>query len=112
MFKRTRYLTRLNLLRKNAITAYENFQNVIENLKDGVIGVENLKRLVQINNAAKCDLAFMKLRLSELSINLTNLEALNSELLESINVFRKTEDILTSVPGPDGKKKLKTNLCM
>lgn len=82
---------------------FEKFRNVIDSLKDDAISVEKLKQLVQ-NNTVKCDLAFIKLHLSELSINLTNLESSNSELLESMNMFRKIEDILTNIPGPDGKK--------
>jgi len=81
---------------------FEKFGNVINSLKDDAISVEKLKQLDQ-NNAVKCDLAFIKLHLSELSINLTNLEASKSELLESMNMFRKIEDILTNIPGPDGK---------
>jgi len=72
--------------------------------------VEKLKQLVQ-NNAVKCDLAFIKLHLSELFNNLKNLGESNSELFESMNMFRKIEDILTNIPGPNGKK-LKINLCM
>jgi hypothetical protein len=54
---------------------------LIESLKGDAISVENLKQLVQ-NNIVKCDLAFLKLHLSELLTNLTNLEASNSELFE------------------------------
>jgi len=32
------------------------------------------------------------------------LEALNSELLESMTMFRKIENIFTNIPGPDGKQ--------
>lgn len=85
----------------------ENFQNVIESLKNDDLSLEKLKQFVQ-NYTVKCDLALIKLHLSELSIFLTNL---NSELLESMNMFRKTKDILINILGPDGKK-FKANLCM
>jgi len=84
---------------------------MLESLKDDAISVENLKQLVQ-NNVVNCGLAFIQLHLSELFINLTNLEELNSELLVNINIFRKIEGILTNIAGPNGKQKLKINLYM
>jgi len=71
---------------------------VIESLKDDAISVEKLKQLVQ-NNAVKCGLTLIKLHLSELSINFTNLEESNYELLKSMKMFRKINDILTNIPG-------------
>jgi hypothetical protein len=52
----------------------------------------------------KCGLAFIKLHLYKLSINLTNLEESNSKLLESRNMFRKIEDTFINTPGPNGQK--------
>ncbi|VVC34465.1 Hypothetical protein CINCED_3A005978 [Cinara cedri] len=37
-------------------------------------------------------------------MNLKNLEESNSELLKSMDIFRKIEDILANIPGPNGKK--------
>ena len=64
----------------------------------------NKFRRVGGSNAVKCGLAFIKLHLSELSINLKKLEESNSELLKSMDIFRKIEDILTNIPGPNGEK--------
>ncbi|VVC34378.1 Hypothetical protein CINCED_3A015122 [Cinara cedri] len=58
---------------------FEEFKNVIDSLTDDATTVEKLKQLVQ-NNAVKCGLAFIKLHLSELSMNLKNLLDSNSEL--------------------------------
>ncbi|VVC44574.1 Hypothetical protein CINCED_3A018397 [Cinara cedri] len=79
------------------------FTNVIESLTDDAASVEKLKQVVQ-NNAVKCGLVFIKLHLSELSVNLENLEESNSELLKSMYIFRKIKNILTNIPGPNGKK--------
>jgi len=62
-------------------------------------------------SSIKYGLTFKKLHLFELFNHLTNLEEFNSELLESMNMFRKIEDILTNIPSLNGKK-LKINLCM
>ncbi|VVC42492.1 Hypothetical protein CINCED_3A020808 [Cinara cedri] len=69
---------------------------MIASLTDDTISVEKLKQLVQ-NNAVKCGLAFIKLHLSELSMNLKNLEESNSELLKSMDISRKIEDILINI---------------
>lgn len=82
---------------------FEKFKNVIESLTDDALSVEKLKLLVQ-DNAEKCGLAFIKLHLSKLCTNLKNLEESNSELLKSMDIFRKIEDILTNIPGPKGEK--------
>ena len=37
-------------------------------------------------------------------MNLKNLEESNSELLKSMDIFRKIDDILTNIPGPNGEK--------
>ncbi|KAF0694175.1 DUF659 domain-containing protein [Aphis craccivora] len=62
-----------------------------------------LKLLVQ-DNSVKFGLAFIKLHLSELCANLKTLEESNSELLKSMDIFRKIENILTNIPGPKGEK--------
>ncbi|VVC37025.1 Hypothetical protein CINCED_3A012911 [Cinara cedri] len=82
---------------------FEKFNNVIESLTGDVASVEKLKQLVQ-NNAVKCGLAFINLHLSELSMNLENFEESNSKLPKSMDIFRKLEDILTNIPGPNGNK--------
>ncbi|VVC31288.1 Hypothetical protein CINCED_3A021582 [Cinara cedri] len=82
---------------------FKEFKNVIESLTDNATSVEKLNPLVQ-NNAVKCGLACIKLYLSKLSMNLKNLEESNSELLKSMDIFRKIVDILTNIPGPNGKK--------
>ncbi|VVC38586.1 Hypothetical protein CINCED_3A022669 [Cinara cedri] len=82
---------------------FEEFKIVIASLTDDATSVEKLKQLVQ-HNAVKCGLAFIKLHLSELSINLKHLKESNSELLKSMDIFRKIDDILTNIPGPNGKK--------
>jgi hypothetical protein len=91
----------------NAVFLYENnfekFKNVIESLTDDAVSVKKLKHLVQ-DNAVKCALAFIKLHLPELSMNFKNSEESNSEPLKSMDIFRKIEDILTNIPGPNRKK--------
>ncbi|VVC29740.1 Hypothetical protein CINCED_3A018557 [Cinara cedri] len=82
---------------------FEEFKNVIESLTDDTISVKKLKQIIQ-NNAVKCGLAFIKSHLSELSMNLKNVEESNSELLKSMDIFRKIDDILTNIPGPNRKK--------
>ncbi|VVC28435.1 Hypothetical protein CINCED_3A002420 [Cinara cedri] len=82
---------------------FEQFKSVTKSLTDDATSVENLKQFVQ-NNTVKCGLAFIKLHLYKLSMNLKNLEEFNSELLKNMDIFRKIEDILINIPGPNGKK--------
>ncbi|VVC37309.1 Hypothetical protein CINCED_3A021150 [Cinara cedri] len=91
------------MLHFSSANNFEKFNNVIESLTDDTTSDEKLKQLVQ-NNAIKYGWAFIKLHLSELSINLKNLEESKSELMKSIDIFRKIEDFLTNIPGPNGKK--------
>ncbi|VVC38428.1 Ribonuclease H-like domain [Cinara cedri] len=69
---------------------FEEFKNAIGSLTSNAKSFEKLKQLVQ-NNAIKCGLAFIKLHFSELSMNLNNWEESNSELLKSMDIFRKIE---------------------
>jgi len=81
---------------------FKTFKNVLENLDDDAISVGKLKSLVN-NNVVKCGLAFFKLYLSNLTTKLTNLEESNSQLLNSLNMFSKIENILINIPSPHGK---------
>jgi len=44
-------------------------------------------------------------------VNLKNSEESNSELLKSMDIFGKIEDILTNISGPKYGEKLRKNLC-
>lgn len=80
---------------------FETFKNRDgDNLKDDTIGVGKLKSLVISN---KCGSTFLKWILSDLTLKLTNLEKLKSQLLNSPNIFSEIENILINIPGLRGK---------